>query len=105
MTAQTPDAPEGGLIIDLIGGNCPVQAEGTVDGYAFYFRARGERWQFHVAPDDALIFSDQEVFYLEEPYGDGPFDAGWMEVHEAEAFIRKAADAFRAALTKARGPQ
>ena len=32
------------LMIDWCGGNCPVQAEGKINGKPFYFRARGECW-------------------------------------------------------------
>ena len=31
------------LAIDWIGGNCPVQAEGTIDGKRFYFRSDVQR--------------------------------------------------------------
>jgi hypothetical protein len=33
-------AQAAGIVIDSIGGNCPVQAEGSFDGMRFYFRAR-----------------------------------------------------------------
>jgi len=37
--------------IDIIfGGGCPVQGEGTVDGYPCYYRSRGEGWSFEVFP-------------------------------------------------------
>jgi len=84
-----------GWNIDWLGGNCPVQAEGTVDGHAFYFRARGNSWQFHVARCQSEIF-DRDVFYHEQDYGDGPFDAGWMPEDEARGFIAEAIALFRA---------
>ena len=34
-------------------GACPVQAEGTVDGLPFYFRARGGEWTLSVAATPA----------------------------------------------------
>ena len=80
--------------LDWIGGNCPVQAEGTVDGNAFYFRARGGNWQFHVAKTNADIFDD-DMFYMDRDYGEGPYDAGWMHVDEALGFIREAITAYR----------
>ena len=79
------------LTLERIGGNCPVQADGTFDGNAFYFRARGDSWQFHVAPTQDEIFGDTELFYIERDYGDGPFDAGWMPENEALGFIAQAA--------------
>lgn len=84
-----------GATMRCIGGNCPVQGEGTVDGSAFYFRARGDGWQFHVAPTEDDIF-DAPTFYIERDYGDGPFDAGWMPLHEAYAFIVEAIGLLRA---------
>ncbi|NBT79322.1 MAG: hypothetical protein EBT04_12895 [Betaproteobacteria bacterium] len=86
------------LILDWIGGNCPVQAEGMLDGNAFYFRARGDSWEFHVAPTQAGIFGDAELLYIERDYGDGPFDAGWMPETEALGFIAKAAALARVTL-------
>jgi len=84
-----------GATLDWIGGNCPVQAEGSVDGKAFYYRARGGRWQFHVALTNAEIF-DSDLFYLERDYGEGPFDAGWMPEDEALGFIIEGIAALRA---------
>lgn len=81
--------------IDLIGGNCPVQAEGLIDGAPFYFRARGSRWSLSVG--GANVIGDPE-FYHEEAYGDGPYDAGWMGQEEARAFIEKGAGLYRASL-------
>lgn len=77
---------ETGATMDWIGGNCPVQAEGTVDSMAFYFRARGSRWTFTVAERQAAIF-EAPTFHCEAPYGDGPYDAGWMPKHHAYAAI------------------
>lgn len=83
-----------GATLDTIGGNCPVQAEGDVDGHRFYFRARGAAWQFHVARTDDEIFSDP-VFYRDEEYGKYPA-AGWMPEHEAIGFIIDSIAQFRA---------
>lgn len=91
--AEGPVAKGGGegLVIDTLGGNCPVQAEGTLDGKEFYFRARGERWSFAVGGD--VIMSPE--WYHEEPYGDEPFAAGWMTEEEARGFIDKAVALYR----------
>ena len=83
-----------GAILDSIGGNCPVQANGDVDGNWFYFRARGDEWQFYVADSDDLIF-DAPDFYVERDYGSG-FDAGWMPQHEAIGFIVNSIADYRA---------
>lgn len=86
-----------GITIDTIGGNCPVQAEGSFDGKHFYFRARGDAWQFHVGNEDKDIFSDdpEREWVIEEGYGSG-FDAGWMPQHEAVGFICAGVERYRA---------
>lgn len=83
-----------GAKLDYIGGNCPVQAEGEIDSQRFYFRARGDAWQFHVAPTKDLIFDDG-AFCIEREYGEG-FEAGWMPKHEAIRFIVQGIAEFRA---------
>lgn len=90
MTANTE-----GLVIDTIGGNCPVQAEGTIDGQEFYFRARGMRWSLSVGGRDVVGAPD---WYYEEPYGEEEFAAGWMTEDEARAFIDKASGLYRQSL-------
>lgn len=80
------------IVIDQIGGNCPVQAEGTVDGKEFYFRARGSRWSMSIGGSDSA--TDPEWYY-EETYGSGPYDAGWMTVDEARDFIDQAVRRYR----------
>lgn len=83
-----------------IGGNCPVQAEGTIDGAPFYFRARGEHWSIEIGGgfvlEDTAKGIPGEGFYLEEEWGDGPFSAGWMPEEEAKALIYRSARAFLA---------
>lgn len=85
-TAQTPT-----VVVTELGGNCPVQAEGTIDGVPFYFRARGERWQLFVGGDDLL---GDPHWYHEEPWGDEAFSAGWMTEDEARALIQKGAQLY-----------
>jgi hypothetical protein len=96
-----------GILIDEIGGACPLQAEGFIDGHPFYFRARGDRWQIGLAAqggtqDDAVqatIMRDLPpgYWYYEEDYGEpNGFAAGWMPVREGLEFIEQAAQRFRA---------
>lgn len=33
-----------------LGGQCPVECEGVVDGWHLYFRARNNRWRCCIAP-------------------------------------------------------
>ncbi len=70
------------VVIATIGGNCPVQAEGTVNGRPFYFRARGDSWSLSIGGDPVR---DPEWEH-EEWYGVWPA-AGWMPEEEALAFI------------------
>ncbi|CAH1688718.1 conserved hypothetical protein [Hyphomicrobiales bacterium] len=78
-----------GVEITWIGGNCPVQSEGTVDGLPYYFRARGMHWALEIEE------APGSTWRHEEPYGTGPFDAGWMPEDEALSFIEKAVGLFR----------
>ncbi|HDA7126329.1 TPA: hypothetical protein O5T86_001262 [Staphylococcus aureus] len=76
------------ISIGWIGGNCPVQAEGTINGEPFYFRARGERWSMSIGGDDVVGAPD---WYHEEDFGETAFAAGWMSESEARGFIEKSA--------------
>lgn len=75
------------IVIDYIGGNCPVQAEGSIGDAPFYFRARGRRWSMSIGGDDPVV---NPAWCYEEPYGDTEFAAGWMPQHEALAMMAKA---------------
>lgn len=66
-----------GMIVEWCEGVCPVQAEGTLDDLAFYFRARGEHWQFHVSKDPSHRFVN-DIFYCDIEWPEGPYMAGWM---------------------------
>ena len=81
-----------GIELEFLGGNCPVQGEGTIDGKAFYFRARGQSWTMGIGGSDP---SGSPEWFYEEGYGDGPFDAGWMAVDEARALMEKAVGLWR----------
>ena len=75
------------VVIDWLGGNCPVQAEGTVNGEPFYFRARGCWWSMSIGQQPV----DAPNWHFEQEYGKGPYDAGWMPEDEARGFIAYAA--------------
>lgn len=91
------------LKIEYIGGNCPVQAKGTINGTPFYFRARGEHWSFGVGNDPI----GEPAWYHCEAWGDGPFTAGWMDEATARQLIEWCACAYlaRAAIAKAEGKE
>lgn len=82
------DDPE--IVIDTIGGNCPVQAEGSINGENFYFRSRGEYWSIDVGGNDPCVKAE---FTYGERYGKWP-EAGWITEDEARAFITKGAVLF-----------
>lgn len=86
-SVPTEKADEPVVVIDQIGGWCPVQAEGTINGAEFYFRARGQRWRIGIGGDVVM----KPDWALEEPYGSERFEAGYMPLDEARAFIDKAA--------------
>lgn len=81
--------------IDWLTGFCPVQAEGTYQGKQFYFRARGNHWAFYIGTNNP--YGDPEWQYS-EPYGDEPFEAGWMPEAEAIGFIEQSLRQYQATL-------
>jgi len=80
------------LIIDFICGNCPVQAEGTINGVPFYFRARGQMWSLGVGADPV----GSPDWESDANWGDNEYAAGWMTDEEAEAIIRRVAASYAA---------
>lgn len=49
-------APELKLEVVSLGGDAPLQGFGYLNGHPWYFRARGDRWQFAVAAAKAWSF-------------------------------------------------
>lgn len=93
-----PPAGVSGLRIEYLAGNCPVQAEGTVAGAPFFFKARGERWRLAIGEDpEAVSRGDKEGWYREAAWGDKPLAAGWMPLVEAQAIIERCAAEYVAA--------
>jgi hypothetical protein len=83
----------------------PVQAEGTLDGHPFYFRARGDRWTFSVAEEpgvdpvqiDSVESAVGRGYFLAAPYGaPGSFAAGYMALAEARDLIEECIRRYRA---------
>lgn len=70
--------------IEILGGFCPVQAEGRIDGQPFYFRARHSHWSIEIG--GGFVLGGEGWRHEEEFEG-----AGWMLVGEARDFIAKAA--------------
>lgn len=70
----------------VVGGCCPVQANGTIRGRQFYFHARHSNWTFEVANDLGELPSDvggNAVFFLESRHN----DAGYMSSAEASRIV------------------
>jgi len=82
------------IVIEELGGNCPVQAEGTIDKVPFYFRARGDHWSIRVAMSKFGVWGE-DAFYHEELYKGGEqYAAGWMPTDEARGFIQRGAELY-----------
>jgi hypothetical protein len=85
-------------------GQAPVQAEGTVIGKRFYFRARWDSWSFSVADSEDIDPVDVQLpeqgFLREGQYGRrNGYDASRMKYDDAEAVIRQCAQEFVALRT------
>ena len=75
------------VAIAFIAGSVPVEGKGKIGGRPFYFRACGAAWSLSIGGTDPA--RDPEWRHWEE-WGTWP-DAGYMEVAEAEALIRRTA--------------
>ena len=74
-----------------IGGFCPVQGQGTVDGLNWYFRARHDSWSFEVwreafGPGGALPPGPQ-LWWAQAEYDQDDGDASWMRSSHAWQYI------------------
>lgn len=89
-----------GIVIERLSGMCPLEVEGTIDGFAFYFRARGEGASLTIDPfgapgDDVLDVGDKRPgFHLEADFETWP-NAGYMEDAQATGCIERGALVFR----------
>ena len=81
--ANLPD-----LVFEDLGGECPVQGEGTYRGKDFYFRARHESWSLRIdlCPE---YYPLRAAFETWGDYGEEEFDASFMPIEDAVAFIRQ----------------
>ncbi len=84
-----------------IDGQCPVQGCGVVDGYPWYFRARGEAWSMEISDDQEvdceclpLVGFGTGGWIIEEYWGN-EFEAGYMESDIALELIKKVIGLFR----------
>ena len=91
------------LLVLYLDGDAPVQAWGTINGYPFYFRARGAGWQFAVSnlrgdyrQAVRVAAGEQPGFVMERRYGRHPHDASVISYSLVMTIIRRAARAFLA---------
>lgn len=79
-----------------LGGACPVQGDGEVDGVPFYFRARGRHWsiEFGLGTDEDGRLTGETIF---ERGGEtvGEYSASWMRARHAAALVRASVNDFR----------
>jgi hypothetical protein len=76
---------------------CPVQVEGTIDGYGLYFRSRWDSWRLAIAgtTDQAIAAgrSTDAIFYHESCAG--VFDGSWLEPEQLNVAMRACLTAYR----------
>ncbi len=82
------------LVMEMY-GHGPVQADGTIDGKPFYFRARDQHWSMSIGGNDVVGAPE---WRCEEPYGDEAFDASWMPHGAALQLIGRAIERYEAEL-------
>lgn len=85
-----------GVTVDEFNGWCPVQGRGSIDSRRWYFRARGEHFQFHVAKADDHLFHN-DVFYCDLEWPGEPFTAGWMSPADAIKCLQLVVSLYREA--------
>lgn len=91
-----------GWAID-VGGACPVQGTGHVDGHPLYFRARGWLWSVRIAwdhdADPVLVVPGSRVargFIADGSFGESRgYAASWMQPDVSRALVSLVVDAFR----------
>tara|TARA_B110001454_G_C12718140_1_gene433479 strand:+ start:2048 stop:2314 length:267 start_codon:yes stop_codon:yes gene_type:complete len=71
-------------------GLCPVQAEGTVNGHPFYFRARHLSWSLSVASSPNGHVMEDDTWSHWETYPG--VSAGAASTQECMEFINRAAE-------------
>jgi len=88
------------LVIESIGGVCPTQAEGEMDGHPFYFRARHGNWDLCVVKPgaDPVMPQDWNDVVLHRS-GNDPTD-GWMEIEDVKSILQSAYDEIRNAAAR-----
>lgn len=84
-----------GLIVTYLGGACPTQAEGTIFGNPFYFRARHGTWDLTVTvPGSDPVMPAEWADVLLYREGEDPAQ-GWMEEAQVLPILQQATTTLR----------
>ena len=77
------------LTIETLGGSCPVQGMGTINGVPWCFRASGCHWSMAIGADAVGISAGSaRGWYRREFWGDGESSAGYMSRRVARKHIK-----------------
>ena len=83
-------------------GYAPVQGEGSVDGHAWYFRARHQEWSFEIAEPAEVDWTDVDVGLQvggwrvqDEAWGEDAYAASYMPYATAWTIIQQCITRFR----------
>lgn len=83
-------------------GAGPLQGCGRVDGFPWYFRARGDSWSIEIAEDASLdpevlpvVGGENSGWLVEEDFGVWP-EASYMNPNIAWSLIEECIERFRA---------
>ena len=81
--------PSPNIVIKSFGGQCPIQAEGTINGKHFYLRGRGETMYFYVFEEEMFNWKGG-YRYSSVTHPGTAYGAGWAKDEEVEAFFQEA---------------
>lgn len=85
---------------DYIEGQTPLQGYGLIDGYPWYFRARGDSWSLGIVEDKTIdceclpLVGCCSGWLIEESWGEWP-SAGYMDEEIAWSLIEDTFKKFR----------
>lgn len=80
------------IVFDSLGGMCPVQGTGIIDGEQFYFRYRHDNAQLYVGGESPL---ENPRLYAEIRNVTGETDRGDLSEDEAVQLVGRLADDLR----------
>lgn len=71
-----------------IGGFCPVQGNGSVGNYFWYFRARHDAWSFEIYSEscEGDLPATGPIWFVDGEYDDAswmPFSEAWKRIEES----------------------